>query len=216
MLMVIRHLHHDFMQVVLRHSSVVWICRIESDRRSRPRASMSMRCYLQGSAMRGLGLKPNSNLPLRGFVDANWATKFSISGGIVDCMGAPIHWLSRSQKSVAMSSTESEFFATSLLVKEVMFFRELLSDLDFGLTGPTVIRTDNGGVVDLSFDPVAFKKTKHIMRAANFIRDLCSRRVISMQWISGSGNPADLFTKVFSCADFRKLCGMLSNLSGIS
>lgn len=44
-------------------------------------------------------------------------------------MGAPVHWLSRSQRSVSMSSTESGFFAASLIVKEVMFFRELLSDL---------------------------------------------------------------------------------------
>lgn len=180
------------------------------------RAALRVLIYLQGSASRGLELKPNVNLPLRGFVDANWSTQFSVSGGIVEYMGAPVHWLSRSQRSVSMSSTESEFFATSLLVKEIMFFRELLSDLGYGPTGATVIRTDNRGVVDLSLDPVAFRKTKHILRAAHFVRDLCMRRVISLQWISGSGNPADLFTKAFSCADFRRLCALLTNLSAIS
>ena len=31
-----------------------------------------------------------------------------------------------------------------------------------------------------SFDPVAFKKTKHILRAAEFLRDLVSRGVMSV------------------------------------
>lgn len=71
-------------------------------------------------------------------------------------------------------------------------------------------------MIDLSFDPVAFKKTKHILRAAQFVRDLCTRRVVAFQWISGTSNPADIFTKVVSCAVFRKLCSILSNLPSIS
>lgn len=47
-------------------------------------------------------------------------------------------------------------------MKEVVFFRELLSDLGSTPIGPTVIRSDNRGVIDLSFDPVTFKKAKRI------------------------------------------------------
>lgn len=103
------------------------------------RAALRVLLYLQNTADRSLLFKPNSNLPLRAFVDADWSTNFSVSGGIVDFMGAPVHWLSRSQKSVSMSSTESEFFAASLIVKEVMFFRELLSDLNLTSTGPILL-----------------------------------------------------------------------------
>lgn len=180
------------------------------------RAALRVLLYLQGSADRGLTFKPNASLPLRAFVDANWSTKFSVTGGIIDFMGAPIHWLSRSQRSVSMSSTESEFVAASLVVREVMFFRELLCDLNLMPSGPTVIRSDNRGVIDLSFDPVAFKKTKHILRAAQFVRDLCSRRVIAIEWISGASNPADIFTKSVTCAVFRKLLSLLSNLPSIT
>lgn len=68
------------------------------------RVALRVLIYLQGSANRGLDLKPNVNLPLRGFVDANWSTKFSVSGAIIDYMGVPMHWLSRSHRSVSMSS----------------------------------------------------------------------------------------------------------------
>lgn len=141
------------------------------------RAALRVLIYLQSTPSRGLILQPNVHLPLRVFVDADWATTFSISGGLLDYMGSPIHWLSRTQRSVSMSSTESEFFAASLVVKEIAFFRDLLSDLGMSCTGPTELFTDNRGVVDLSIDPVSFKKTKHILRAAHFVRDMAMRRV---------------------------------------
>lgn len=160
-------------------------------------------------------MHPKVSLPLRAFVDADWATKFSVSGGLIDFMGSPVHWLSRAQRSVSMSSTESEFFAASLVVKEVIFFRDLLADLGLSCNGPTEMFTDNRGVVDLSVDPVAFKKTKHILRAAQFVRDVALRRVVKLTWVAGTRNPADLFTKSVALAPFRKLIGMLSALSSL-
>lgn len=177
------------------------------------RAALRVLIYLQSSADRHLVFRPNVHLPLRAFVDADWSTQFSVSGGLVDYMGSPIHWLSRSQRSVSMSSTESEFFATSLIVKEIIFFRDLLSDLGLTCSGATEIFTDNRGVVDLAIDPVSFKKTKHILRAAHFVRDLALRRVVKLNWIAGTRNPADLFTKAFALSPFRKLVAMLSALS---
>lgn len=176
------------------------------------RAALRVLVYLDNTSSKGLCLKPNSDLGLRVFVDASWSAKFSISGGLIDYMGVPVHWLSKTQRSVSLSSTEAEYFAASLMAREVVFFRELLKDLDRMQVGPTCMLTDNKGVIDLSNDPVAFKKTKHILRATQFIRDLCARRVMRLEWISGVQNPADLFTKVFALPAFRRLCGFLSTL----
>lgn len=173
--------------------------------RAHYRAALRVLMYLDNTSSKGLVLKPNPSLGLRVFVDANWSTRFSVSGGLVDYMGTPVHWLSKTQRSVSMSSTEAEFFATSVIVREVMFFREILKDLGCEQVGPTTVYTDNKGVVDLSSDPVAFKKTKHILRATQFVRDLCARRVVKIEWISGVQNPADLFTKIFALPAFRRL-----------
>ena len=43
--------------------------------------------------------------------------------------------------------------------------------------------------------PVAFKKTKHILRAAEFLRDLVTREVVSVEHISGVVMLADIITK---------------------
>lgn len=114
-----------------------------------------------------------------------------------------------------MSSTEAEYFASCLAAKEVVYFRDLLSDFGRIQSGPTVILTDNKGVVDLSLDPVAFKKTKHILRAAQYVRDLCARRVIVLKWVSSAHNVADICTKAVSLAIFRVLMGLLSHLTSV-
>ena len=97
-------------------------------------------------------------------------------------------------------------------VKEILFFRDLLVDLGFELTGPIRMVTDNKSVVDLALDAIAFKKTKHILRAAEFVRDLAHRCVIQVHWIAGHNNPADILTKPLALVTFRKLLALLSRL----
>ena len=101
------------------------------------------------------------------------------------------------------------------MTKETLFVRDVVAEFDIVLSEPTVIKTDNKGVVDLSFDPVAFKKTKHILRAAEFVRDRVLRRYVGFTWIAGSDNVADLFTKNVTLAIFRHLMKHMLNLSAL-
>ena len=75
------------------------------------------------------------------------------------------------------------------------FFRELLIDLGFEINSPTVVWCDSKSAVDLAYDPVAFKKTKHILRAAEFLRDLVQRDVLVVRHLPGSAMLADILTK---------------------
>ena len=115
-----------------------------------------------------------------------------------------------------MSSTEAEYFATCVMVRELLFIKELLTDFGVNFTEAIVIRTDNKGVVDLSWDPVAFKKTKHILRAAEYVRDMVIRRFVVMQWIESGRNPADLFTKPVKLAVYRVMLKLLRSLNTIA
>lgn len=95
--------------------------------------------------------------------------------------------------------------------REILFFRDLLIDLGCPILHPTRLATDNKSVVDLAYDAVAFKKTKHILRAAEIVRDLTLRRVIELRWIAGHPNPADLLTKPFDLVAFRKQLSLLNH-----
>ena len=78
------------------------------------------------------------------------------------------------------------------------------------------MRSDNKSVIDLALDAIAFKKTKHIMRAGEFLRDLCLRDVFVLRWISGETNPADIFTKAHTAAAFRAYMRVLDRLGHVA
>ena len=118
-----------------------------------------------------------------------------------------MHWYSKVQRSVSISSAEAELFAAILAAKEVIFFRELLADLNLGPSAPTRIFSDSRSCVSLSIDPVAFKKTKHILRAAEGLRDYVARLVVELVFLTGTINLADILTKPQAMAVFTSLMG---------
>ena len=61
--------------------------------------------------------------------------------------------------------------------------------------------------------PVAFKKTKHILRAAEFLRDLVTREVVSVEHISGAVMLADILTKAASRGVFVDLIKQLDSFA---
>ena len=95
--------------------------------------------------------------------------------------------------------------------QEVIFIRELLIDLGFSIDGASVINSKSA--VGMAFDPVAFKKTKHILRAAEFLRDLVTREVVSVEHISGAVMLADILTKAASRGVFVDLIKQLDSFA---
>ena len=57
-----------------------------------------------------------------------------------------------------------------LAAREMLFAIELFADLGLDIPAPAALYSDSKSAVDLAFDPVAFKKTKHILRAAEYHR----------------------------------------------
>ena len=161
--------------------------------------------YLRGTLDRDLVFRPNKRMPFEVFVDSSWEAKFSCSGAMLFIRGCLFMWFVKTQRSVSLSSAEAEYFGAMLAAKELIFTREILVDLGFALDGPTSIRTDSKSAVDMAYDPVAFKKTKHILRAAEFLRDLVARDAVSLQHVAGAVMIADLLTKAQARSVFLEL-----------
>ena len=62
----------------------------------------------------------------------------------------------------------------------------------------------------MAFDPFAFKNTKHIMRAAEFLRDLVRKGAVHPMHIAGVLMLADLLTKAVSRPVFLDLMKLLA------
>ena len=139
------------------------------------------------------------------YVDSNWAPSLSCSGAFFLYHGCVFHWFSKMQKSVSLSSAEAEFFGAMLAARELMFLRDLLVDLGVDLNGPTTMFTDSKSAVDMAYDPIAFKNTKHIMRAAFFLRDLVAKLAVAMKHLSGDRMIADILTKATARPVFLEL-----------
>ena len=123
--------------------------------------------------------------------------------------GCVFHWFAKTQRSVSLSSAEAEFFGAMLAAKDVVWLRDLLLDLGLLRPGPTTILSDSKSAVDLAFDPVAFKNTKHILRAAEYLRDLVARGVVTLSHVKGTLMLADLLTKAQARPVFLELMRLL-------
>ena len=168
-------------------------------------AAVRVPIYLKHSATRTLTFSPSAARPLEVYVDSDWAVKFSSSGALFFFRGCLVHWFAKVQRSVSFSSCESEIFGAIMASKEAVFFRELLHDLGHAPTGATRMYSDSKSAVDLSLDPVSFKKTKHILRAAEGLRDYVARDVLQLVHIAGKVNIADILTKAQAVAVFTQL-----------
>ena len=113
------------------------------------------------------------------------------------------------QRSITLSSAEAEFFGAMLAAKELIFHRELCVDLGITFDAPSTIYSDSKSAVDLAFDPVAFKKTKHILRAAEFLRDLVAREVVTLEHVAGATMIADILTKACARAIYVELMQLI-------
>lgn len=85
-----------------------------------------------------------------------------VSGAVVMCAGGAVSFLSRTQKSVTLSSCEAEYVAMGDGLEEAIYSRYVWS-LIFPVdrVGCTVVNEDNIGVLYLANNPSTTPNSKH-------------------------------------------------------
>ena len=116
-----------------------------------------------------------------------------------------IAWYSRLQRSIAHSTAEAEYVAASMAAREAIFHREVQQDMGDPPSSATVLYLDSKSAIDMTFDAVAFKKTKHILRDAYFLRDAVAREVFLPKHVPTADQLADIFTKALNRVAFAAL-----------
>ena len=81
-----------------------------------------------------------------------------------------ISWLSRKQKSVALSSTEAEYIALSDCSCQLVWTSNLLSEIGFDIPIPHLYGNNLGSLL-WSTNPVQEKRSKHIDIRYHYVRD---------------------------------------------
>jgi hypothetical protein len=80
-----------------------------------------------------------------------------------------ISWSSRKQGSIAQSTTEAEYIATSDASKEVVWLRKLVSGLFGDKLEMTVVHYDNKSCIKLTENPIFHDRSKHIDMRYHYI-----------------------------------------------
>ena len=153
---------------------------------------------------------------IQGYVDADWVgcldTRRSTTGWVFTLAGGPVSWSSKRQNVVALSTTEAEYIAAAEAVKEALWLKRFINDL--GLKEYTIstipLHVDNKSAIALIKNPVDHQRTKHIDARHHFIRDVVEEGHVTVKWISGKDNVADMFTKPLPQATFEQFKNKLN------
>ena len=151
--------------------------------------------------------------------DVNPSTSKSRSGWVIFYAGCPIIWASKLQTQTALSTTEAEYIAMSMSLRDVIPIMELIKEMKEHnipviCTKPYVyckVFEDNSGALELARLPKLRPRTKHINVCYHHFREHVRKGLIKIFPVGTSDQIADVLTKALAQNDFTRhriqLCG---------
>jgi len=139
----------------------------------------------------------------------------SRTGYVITHCGCPVHWASKLQSEIALSTTDSEYIALSMASRELLPLRHLVTEFHqhglfsallsspFSVTSTstleaTTIYEDNASCVALAHSEGTKVHTKHISLKWHRFKDHIKSGEIKVVKVDSNLNWADIFTKPLS------------------
>ena len=165
----------------------------------------------------GVDVKYHDNIRtnggLVGFSDSTWRSSsskgYNLFGYVVYFMGSPVSYVSKHLRVVALSSAEAEYAAASYACKEIVFIRNVLNDLGFKISSPTILAVDNKAAIAIAENLGVTARNKHFSDAIHYFRHLVDHRIIIPTHVSTKYQHADGFTKCLSKTPYREWLRLL-------
>ena len=121
--------------------------------------------YLLGTQSAYIKYDGSTGKGITACTDSDWGSDpmacKSVTGYFLKLANGIFSWTSRTQKTVALSSTEAEYMALSDYSRQVVWIKMLLSEIGFNLTA-ILICGDNQGSIFIASNLVMEKRSKHI------------------------------------------------------
>lgn len=158
--------------------------------------------YLKGTIDLGIIYQGNGDQFLSGYSDADYAgdvvTRRSTSG-FAFLFGGIISWSSERQKSVALSTMESEYISASNAVKELIWLKRLFNELLPDSCNEVKFLMDNQSAIRLVKNPEFHKRSKHIDVRYHFIREQYERKEFTLDYVLSNLMVADIHLFLKRC-----------------
>ena len=180
--------------------------------------------YLRGTKERGMIIRPSDDLKLDLYVDADFAGLWnsedandptsvkSRTGYVITLGGVPVLWGSKLQSEISLSTTEAEFIAASMAMRQLLPVREVMEELTehFKIERSaestiSIVWEDNNGALTMmnSSYPKMTPRTKHIACKYWWFIEHIQEGIIEARRIDTKQQKADIFTKGLSKGEFE-------------
>jgi hypothetical protein len=116
-------------------------------------------------------------------------------GYMVFLRDAPVMHQSATQKTVTLSVTEAEINAVVLCVQDMLYAKNLIKSIRLKVKLPMILEINNKGAVDIINSFSVGGRTRHIDVRQCFLQELKEAKQLVVNWIPGSENSTDMFTK---------------------
>ena len=147
----------------------------------------------------GLSYGGSPNLPVIGYCDADYAgdidTRRSTTGYTFLFCGGAISWNTKKQPTIALSTTEAEYMATTHVAKKAIQLQQLFRDTGFLQDSPMTVYSDNQGCSSFSRNPTFHVRKKHVEIYHHFVREKIEEGKIDLVFCGTQDMVADVLTK---------------------
>lgn len=175
--------------------------------------------YLKGTAASGICYIKNPKFRVHAYCDSDFAEhrkdRKSVGAYVIYTQGGPVIWKSKKQPVVAQSSAEAEYIALAECVKDLIWLKMLLWELEVDVELPVVVYIDNAAAKALAENPIDHDRSKHIDIRYHLIRHHVELGWLKIRKVEGARNVADVLTKPVTETVFRRLGRSLLNWTSL-
>lgn len=135
----------------------------------------------------------------------------STSGMVVKIGSGAVSWSSKLQAILTLSTTEAEYISAVAAGQEIIWLRNLFSELGYEIKGASLLYLDNQSAIAVSKNPEHHGRMKHLDLRHYWLRDVCKAGLVDVRYIPTKSMPADIMTKTLprsSVEESRKMLGL--------
>jgi hypothetical protein len=194
-------------------SYAVSICsqHLQSPTSSNMKAVNRILNYIAATSTLGITYRATNSLDLKATIDSSYAnhpdrtSQYGYTVHLGSLNNPPILSKSRKSKTVSLSSTEAEYLAIADACKDIQWYHQLLSELNFKSPSPTQLYEDNMSTIAMIRNGNDKGRTKHIDIRHHYIRDMLANKEIDINHLPTKDMIADILTKPLGASDFHRL-----------
>jgi hypothetical protein len=150
------------------------------------------------------------------YSDSDWGgdikTRRSTTGSLIFHNSNLVHWTSKLQTCISLSSCEAEIIAMSQTAQDLLWMQNLITDLEDGkepspeLDNLPILYGDNQSAQKVAKETRYTGKMKHLDIRNLFVQEKLQQRKLELEYCSSKENPSDILTKaIFSTPYFETL-----------